>query len=82
MLSQRSRVHIESMKQCRRRRSDHFHAVDVLTRLILAGEIETSNDVRVVCQELGWFPNPTNELCELVDDVGFTLLSVGKIDRW
>lgn len=85
MLSQRSKVHIESMKsmkQVRRRRTNHQHAVGVIAHLILSGEIEQTNDVRVVCKELNWNPNPTEELCDLVDDVGFTLLTLGGIERW
>ena len=82
MLSDRAKVQIEYMKQFRRRRTDHLHAVQTVTDLILKGEIQLIDDVRDLCKEFGWYPKPTDELCAMVDDVGFTLLALGKIERW
>lgn len=82
MLSDRGKVQIGYMTHSRQPRSDHLHTIQVIIELIQDGESMGCADVRTVCTDLGWSRKSTDELCDMVDDVGLTLFATGAIDRW
>jgi hypothetical protein len=82
MVSDRAKAQIGYLMPSRQRRTDHMHAIGTITDLILKKELQRSGQVRSICTELGWSSKSTNDLCAMVDDVGFTLLTIGIIEQW